>query len=523
MLIEIVLVTSFYTMNAVWWTVCALTLWRPHVDGARILALLLMAARSHWNVVDAVLQTLVARGHHVTAVTPFLKKTRPANYTEVDISQLTPSGVSMSWDFIVDTSSRANNLPYLSGRHRLTCTKLFEHDEFWRVIESQKFDLFITELLASSCDAYISYRLKAPQIVITSSHAHTWYHHTFGSHTNPAHVSTFHAPYAVPTNFVQRMANACDYLYSHVVYKWVDREATAIGRKHFGADAPDADTLMRNTSLVFVNGHHTVDLAKPLLPNFVDIGGIHLARPKPLPRDIEQFIDESPNGVIYFTFGSTIKMETAPVHLQKTFVEALAEIPQRVLWKYENRNLKDVPKNVMINNWFPQRDILEHKNVKLFISHGGMSGIYEAVDSGVPVLGIPLFFDQPHNIANIVHWGAGVMLDYKTLTKDTLINAIREMINNYDKYKSKAMELSMRFKDRPKTPKEEVIYWTEYIIKHKGAHHLKSAALKLSWWQYLLIDMLIAIVLGLFVIAYVVFAVFKTMKNQLSKEKKKVF
>lgn len=77
--------------------------------------------------------------------------------------------------------------------------------------------------------------------------------------------------------------------------------------------------------------------------------------------------------------------------------------------------------------------ISEHKNVKLFISHGGMSGIYEAIDSGVPVLGIPLFFDQPHNIANIVHWGAGMMLDHKTLTKDILVNAIKEMTTNYTK------------------------------------------------------------------------------------------
>lgn len=75
--------------------------------------------------------------------------------------------------------------------------------------------------------------------------------------------------------------------------------------------------------------------------------------------------------------------------------------------------------------------IPEHKKVKLFISHGGMSGIYEAIDSGVPVLGIPLFYDQSHNIANMVHWGAGVMLDHKTLTKDILVNAITEMINNH--------------------------------------------------------------------------------------------
>jgi len=71
--------------------------------------------------------------------------------------------------------------------------------------------------------------------------------------------------------------------------------------------------------------------------------------------------------------------------------------------------------------------------VKLFISHGGMSGIYEAIDSGVPILGIPLFFDQPHNIANIVHWGAGMMLDHTTLTKDILLRTINEMMINYDK------------------------------------------------------------------------------------------
>lgn len=77
--------------------------------------------------------------------------------------------------------------------------------------------------------------------------------------------------------------------------------------------------------------------------------------------------------------------------------------------------------------------ISDHKNVKLFISHGGISGMYEAIDSGIPILGIPIFFDQPHNIANIVHWGAGLMLDHKTLTKDVLVHAVKEILSNYTK------------------------------------------------------------------------------------------
>jgi len=85
------------------------------------------------------------------------------------------------------------------------------------------------------------------------------------------------------------------------------------------------------------------------------------------------------------------------------------------------------------------------------------------------------------------------------------------------------MELSRRFKDRQNTPKEEVIYWTEYVIKHKGAHHLKTAALKLSWYQYFLIDILITIVLIFLVSLSIIILLFKAIKNSicnLSKPKK---
>jgi len=61
--------------------------------------------------------------------------------------------------------------------------------------------------------------------------------------------------------------------------------------------------------------------------------------------------------VIYFTFGSVVKMSTMPDYIQKSFKEALAQVPQRVLWKYEGE-MEDIPPNVMIKKWFPQRDIL---------------------------------------------------------------------------------------------------------------------------------------------------------------------
>lgn len=74
------------------------------------------------------------------------------------------------------------------------------------------------------------------------------------------------------------------------------------------------------------------------------------------------------------------------------------------------------------------------------------------------------------------------------------------------------MALSKRFKDRPKTQREEVIYWTEYVMKYRGAHHLKSPGLVLPWYKYFLIDVLITIAFILLSIICIVCILIKTLK-----------
>lgn len=50
---------------------------------AQILAIVPIYGQSHWNVMDAVLQTLVSAGHNLTVFTPFVKKEKITNYTQV--------------------------------------------------------------------------------------------------------------------------------------------------------------------------------------------------------------------------------------------------------------------------------------------------------------------------------------------------------------------------------------------------------------------------------------------------------
>lgn len=76
---------------------------------------------------------------------------------------------------------------------------------------------------------------------------------------------------------------------------------------------------------------------------------------------------------------------------------------------------------------------LVHPNVKLFISHGGLSGIYEAIDARVPILGFPLFYDQPRNIGFLVRHGLALSMDLLSVNNQSLWKNVQELIYN-EKY-----------------------------------------------------------------------------------------
>lgn len=85
-------------------------------------------------------------------------------------------------------------------------------------------------------------------------------------------------------------------------------------------------------------------------------------------------------------------------------------------------------------------------------------------------------------------------------------------------------ELSRRFKDRPLTPQQTAAYWIEYVIRHNGATHLRTAALNMPLYQYLLLDVITFIVLVSISIFYLIyFSIKSTIKlvNSLIFKKKR--
>ncbi|XP_011823261.1 PREDICTED: UDP-glucuronosyltransferase 2B18 isoform X2 [Mandrillus leucophaeus] len=242
----------------------------------------------------------------------------------------------------------------------------------------------------------------------------------------------------------------------------------------------------------------------PLLPNVDFIGGLLCKPAKPLPKEMEEFVQSSgENGVVVFTLGSVVtnmKEERANV-----IASALAQIPQKVLWRFDGNKPDTLGLNTRLYKWIPQNDLLGHPKTRAFITHGGANGIYEAIYHGVPMVGIPLFADQPDNIAHMKARGAAVRLDFHTMSSTDLVNALKTVIND-PLYKENVMKLSRIQHDQPVKPLDRAVFWIEFVMRHKGAKHLRPAAHDLTWFQYHSLD-----VIG-FLLACVATVIFIIMK-----------
>lgn len=176
--------------------------------------------------------------------------------------------------------------------------------------------------------------------------------------------------------FFERMNNVVISLIDWVVRRFVHfRYQSEIAEKYFGhlTDLPSIDDILKNVSAILVNTHRSVIPPRPTMPGIAYVGGAHVKKPKPLPDDLQKFLDGAKYGAIFFSFGTFVQSNGMPPERMNALLEAFKQIKQRIIWKYDDDKIENLPENILIRKWLPQNDILAHKNIVLFISHGNLS------------------------------------------------------------------------------------------------------------------------------------------------------
>ncbi|KAJ3650296.1 hypothetical protein Zmor_021993 [Zophobas morio] len=286
--------------------------------------------------------------------------------------------------------------------------------------------------------------------------------------------------------------------------------------KRYFDNPPTIPELQENVALVLSNSHFSFETVRPYTPNIIPVGGFHVDEPKNLPENLQTFLDSAPEGVIFFSLGTQKSSSSLSKEVLTNILKGLGRIAQTVLWKYEASDLVDIPKNIKIVKWVPQADVLAHPNLKLFITHGGMLSLIESIHYRVPMICIPFSGDQLTNAAFIESREIGLHLSPDNITENTLVDSIKEVTTN-PKYQEQINFRSTLLRQQPMKPLETAIYWTEHVITHKHANHLKPFATKLTWYKYYLIDVLVVLLCSFFILVAVVIFISKMVFKNVYK------
>jgi len=120
------------------------------------------------------------------------------------------------------------------------------------------------------------------------------------------------------------------------------------------------------------------------------------------------------------------------------------------------------------------------------------------------MLGLPFFYDQFGNMEYIKKRGLGLVLNYRDMTSEELKDTIFRLLTEKS-FDVTAKIQASQFLDQPMSPLETAIWWTHYVLRHKGAPHMRVAGRELDFFTYHSLDVLATLFIALVVILSIIF------------------
>ncbi|KAK5861360.1 hypothetical protein PBY51_022765 [Eleginops maclovinus] len=499
--------------SGVWFPALGLLAWLcclslGPVQGGKVLVV--PVDGSHWLSMKILVNELNERGHEILVLVPessllihssesFKTEVYQVPFTKAELDgkfNELKDGVFLKPPKVTDLFINLQRLVNFTTIQVTACESLLNNQPLMGRLKERGFDVLLTDPFLP-CGSVLAHIFNIPAVYFLRGLPCE-----FDLKANMVPSPRSYIPVAFSGNtdimtFPQRVKNMLMSFLESYMCRTIYAHFDDLASKYLGDDMTYSK-LLSNGAIWLLRYDFTFEWPRPLLPNMVFIGGINCGKKSPLPADLQEFVDGSgDDGFIVFTLGSMVS--NMPMEKAKQFIDAFRQIPQRVVWRYTGDLPKDVPKNVRLMKWLPQNDLLAHPKVRAFITHGGTHGIYEGICNAVPMLMFPLFGDQGDNVDRMVVRGVAVKLGIYDLTTESLLAGLNTILHAKS-YKENIVRMSEIHLDRPVPPLDLAVFWTEFVIRHKGAEHLRVAAHDLNWIQYNSLD-----VIGILILIIITF------------------
>ena len=395
------------------------------------------------------------------------------------------------------------------------CTAMLENKTLVEMLQKERYDFAVMDLMCVCC-YLLPYSLAMPYSSFSVGFSTLMYRvPRLPSMVPPA----FFASVSDEMTFKTRLLS----LTYEFIMPWLLPAVSADFFRKYAPHRPTIDSidLVQQSSLWFYLEDLAVGLPVPNMPNTVSIGDVMAQPAKPLPVGLRQFIDESPDGAVVLSLGSYI--DVIPEDVAAKFCSTFRSLKYRVIWKFKSPELCPNASNVRILPWIPQNDVLAHRNVKLFITHGGWNSLLESVYHAKPVIVFPIFGDQPGNAAIAIAKGFGIYMDIAHFAADDLTNNINRILSE-ESFQASADLASAILRDKPESAAERASFLIEHVLKY-GDRHLRTGAFNLSTAQFILFDIFAAIFGAFIALLIVLFligrCVYRSCCKSVGRVKKK--
>lgn len=186
--------------------------------------------------------------------------------------------------------SRIYNWIYVHNEIQNYFTQLISYNKVQELLNSKdtQFDLIFIELYHGDGAFALSHRFNCPIIGLSFQPILPIYNWLIGNPTTFSYIPHIYLPFTDIMNFWKRTINAAFYIFTAAFYNFVSikgyqKHVDLLLRQTKNPEL-NIEKLSESLSLILAEFHFSSAYTRPNLPNVIDIAGIHIQSPKPLPQ-----------------------------------------------------------------------------------------------------------------------------------------------------------------------------------------------------------------------------------------------